>query len=44
MGFLMNSPESGIVDLDQIKKFTWSKCAQEQINVYKELYENNYLC
>ena len=34
---VIKTPQLGIVDLDQIKQFTWSKCAEEQINIYKEL-------
>ena len=34
---VIKTPKLGIVKLDQIKKFTWSKCAEEQINIYKEL-------
>lgn len=30
------NPDSGIVSENQIKKFTWEKCARSQLNMYEE--------
>ena len=36
LNLLINNLENGIVDINQISRFTWPKCADEQIRVYKE--------
>ena len=35
--YVVNNPSNGIVDDEQIKKFTWDNCALRQIEIYKNL-------
>lgn len=35
--YVVNNPSNGIVDEEQIKKFTWDNCALRQIEIYKNL-------
>tara|TARA_Y100001978_G_scaffold78219_1_gene70147 strand:+ start:1014 stop:1994 length:981 start_codon:yes stop_codon:yes gene_type:complete len=37
LNYLKSYPEKGIVDKKQISKFTWSKCADEQLKIYQDL-------
>ncbi|MAV63873.1 MAG: hypothetical protein CMG00_01625 [Candidatus Marinimicrobia bacterium] len=34
---ILNNPSDGIVSKNQIKKFTWERCSNSQINIYEEL-------